>query len=162
MDAARLELMAKDVAAAPVEIPGATGGRFLIQLLNEDTERGVVTSIIHLPAGGRIPAHLHRAGSEMHYVLEGDLIDAGREFGIGGFLTHAAGTLHGPHESRGGARVLTVQQWQSRDGAFDFHLAEEPNTSSTAAPSGGTAAAALPPDPTAPDAKTRDAEAGTG
>ncbi|MDN3567750.1 cupin domain-containing protein [Paeniroseomonas aquatica] len=125
MDAARLALMAKDVAPTPVEIPGATGGRFLIQLLNEDAARGVVTSIIHLPAGGRIPAHLHRAGAEMHYVLEGDLIDAGQELGAGAFLTHAAGTVHGPHESRGGARVLTVQQWQSRDGKFDFHPAED-------------------------------------
>ena len=133
MDAAKLELMAKDVAATPVEIPGATGGRFLIQLLNEDAARGVVTSIIHLPAGGRIPAHLHRAGSEMHYVLEGDLIEAGREVGVGGFLTHAAGTVHGPHESRGGARVLTVQQWQSRDGKFDFHLADDADASMTAA-----------------------------
>lgn len=146
MDAARLELMAKDVVATPVEIPGATGGRFLIQLLNEDAARGVVTSIIHLPAGGRIPAHLHKAGSEMHYVLEGDLIDGGREFGAGAFLTHAAGTVHGPHESRGGARVLTVQQWQSRDGKFDFHLAED----AAGAPAGGTASAALPQNPTAP------------
>lgn len=128
MDTAKLELMAADVAATPVEIPGASGGRFLIQLLNEDAARGVVTSIIHLPAGGRIPAHLHRAGSEMHYVLEGDLVDAGREFTAGAFLTHAAGTVHGPHESRGGARVLTVQQWQSRDGKFDFHLAEDEST----------------------------------
>ena len=147
MDAARLELMAKEVAATPVEIPGATGGRFLIQLLNEDAARGVVTSIIHLPAGGRIPAHLHQAGSEMHYVLDGDLIDAGREFGPGGFLTHAPGTVHGPHESRGGARVLTVQQWQSRDGKFDFHLAEDADGAAAAAPqdppaAGGDAGAA--------------------
>ena len=158
MDAASLALMAKDMTPTPVEIPGATGGRFLIQLLNEDADRGVVTSIIHLPAGGHIPAHLHRAGSEMHYVLDGDLIDAGREFGPGGFLTHAAGTTHGPHESRGGARVLTVQHWQSRDGKFDFHLTGK----AAAPPPGGTAAAGLPPDPTAPNLGTGDAEAPTG
>lgn len=124
MDAAKLMLVAADVAATPFEVPGATGGTFLVQLLNEDAAAGVVTSIVHLPAGGRIPAHFHQAGAEMHYVLEGDLMEAGRVLGPGGFLTHAAGAVHGPHESRGGAKVLTVQQWQSRDGQYDFHLAE--------------------------------------
>lgn len=107
----------------PFEIPGATGA-FRIEILNEDAARGVVTSIVHLPPGGRIPAHRHAAGAEMHYVLEGDLIEAGETLGVGAFLTHAAGVVHGPHESRGGARVLTVQNWQSREGSFDFVVAE--------------------------------------
>jgi quercetin dioxygenase-like cupin family protein len=107
----------------PFAIPGATGA-FRIQLLNQDSAAGVVTSIIHLPAGGRIPAHRHGAGSEMHYVLEGDLVEAGRELGPGAFLTHAAGQVHGPHESRGGAKVLTVQSWQSHHGDYDFEPAE--------------------------------------
>ena len=127
---------AESVAAMPFEIPGATGGDFRIQILNEDTARGVVTSIVHLPAGGRIPAHSHQAGSEMHYVLDGDLIEKGESLRPGTFLTHAAGVVHGPHESQGGARVLTVQHWQSHDGSFDFHPAEE------ASGSGGGAAAA--------------------
>lgn len=107
----------------PFRIPGAVG-EFLIQLLNEEEGRGVVTTIVHLPPGGRIPAHFHEKGAEMHYVLEGDLVNAGQSFGPGGFLTHKAGEVHGPHESRGGAQVLTVQEWQSKDGEFDFHLAE--------------------------------------
>jgi quercetin dioxygenase-like cupin family protein len=115
-------LMATGVAPTPFEIPGASG-EFRIQILNEDAARGVVTSIVHLPPGSRIPAHFHEAGSEMHYVLEGDLVEGGQSHGPGAFLTHAAGVVHGPHESRGGARVLTVQGWQSRDGQFDFHLA---------------------------------------
>jgi hypothetical protein len=64
----------------------------------------------------------------MHYVLEGDLVEAGRELGPGCFLTHAAGQVHGPHESRGGAKVLTVQSWQSRDGDYDFEPAEDAST----------------------------------
>jgi quercetin dioxygenase-like cupin family protein len=124
MDAQKLALAARDVAATPFEIPGATG-TFRIQLLNQDAAQGVVTSIVHLPPGGRIPAHRHQAGSEMHYVLEGDLIEAGQELQPGAFLTHAAGVVHGPHESRGGAKVLTVQTWQSHDGDFDFEPAEE-------------------------------------
>ncbi len=122
MDAQTLKLAAADIEATPFQIPGAEG-EFRIQILNEDKGRGVVTTIVHLPAGGRIPAHKHQAGAEMHYVLEGDLIDAGQELGVGSFLTHAAGQVHGPHESRGGAKVLTVQQWQSKDGSFDFEPA---------------------------------------
>lgn len=118
-----LALNADEMEATPFEIPGATGG-FRIQLLNEDAGRGVVTTIVHLPPGGRIPAHRHEKGAEMHYVLEGDLVNAGQSYGPGGFLTHVAGQVHGPHESRGGAKVLTVQEWQSKDGTFDFHLAE--------------------------------------
>ncbi|MGG5823675.1 cupin domain-containing protein [Falsiroseomonas sp. HW251] len=124
MDGKKLALAAEEVPAVPFAIPGATG-EFRIQLLNEDTASGVVTSIIHLPPGGRIPAHSHRAGAEMHYVLEGDLVEAGRSLGPGAFLTHAAGQVHGPHESRSGAKVLTVQSWQSRDGSYDFEPAGE-------------------------------------
>jgi quercetin dioxygenase-like cupin family protein len=112
-------------AGVPFEIPGATGGTFRIEVLNQDTARGVVTSIVHLPPGGRIPAHRHGAGAEMHFVLSGDLIERGEALGPGAFLTHAAGVVHGPHESRGGARVLTVQQWQSHEGDFDFEIVEE-------------------------------------
>ncbi|MFT8244086.1 cupin domain-containing protein [Roseomonas sp. BN140053] len=123
MDAEKLKLAAESIEATPFDIPGAEG-QFRIQILNEGQNRGVVTTIVHLPAGGKIPAHFHKAGAEMHYVLEGDLIEAGETLGAGAFLTHAAGVVHGPHESRGGAKVLTVQQWQSQNGAFDFNLAE--------------------------------------
>ena len=122
MDTQAIKLAAADVEATPFQIPGAQG-EFRIQILNEDQARGVVTTIVHLPPGGMIPAHRHQAGAEMHYVLEGDLIEAGQELGVGGFLTHAPGQAHGPHESRGGAKVLTVQQWQSKDGSFDFEAA---------------------------------------
>ncbi len=117
-----LKLTADSIEATPFQIPGATG-EFRIQILNEDQARGVVTTIVHLPPGAVIPAHKHQAGAEMHFVLEGDLVDAGQSHGPGAFLTHAAGQVHGPHESKDGARVLTVQQWQSNGGAFDFEPA---------------------------------------
>lgn len=134
-----MRLAADGVPATAFEIPGATG-EFRIQILNEDTARGVVTSIVHLPPGGRIPAHKHQAGPEMHYVLEGDLIEKGESLGVGAFLTHAPGVVHGPHESKGGARVLTVQQWQSHHGNFDFGLTED--APPAASGSGGAAPAA--------------------
>ncbi len=150
-----MRLAAEGVAAAPFEIPGATG-EFRIQILNEDTSRGVVTSIVHLPPGGRIPAHKHQAGAEMHYVLEGDLIEKGETLGVGAFLTHAPGMVHGPHESKGGARVLTVQQWQSQHGNFDFELAED------AAPASSGGADAETTQPAATPAKAAASGGGTG
>ena len=63
--------------------------------------------------------------------------------------------MHGPHESRGGAKVLTVQSWQSHDGRFDFQLAE--GEQAEGPPAGGTATAVIP-DPTAPNLDNRDAE----
>ncbi|MBC7801663.1 MAG: cupin domain-containing protein [Gemmatimonadaceae bacterium] len=117
-----IKLVADAIEATPFQIPGAEG-EFRIQILNEDQALGVVTTIVHLPPGGRIPAHRHQAGSEMHYLLDGDLTDGGQDMAVGGFMTHAAGQVHGPHESRGGARVLTVQTWQSSNGSFDFEPA---------------------------------------
>ena len=113
---------AASVPPSPFIIPESSG-EFRIQILNEDAAKGVVTTIVHLPPGGRIPAHKHSKGPEMHYVLEGDLVNAGQVLAPGAFLTHAAGQLHGPHESKGGAKVLTVQVWQSEGGEFDFELA---------------------------------------
>jgi quercetin dioxygenase-like cupin family protein len=140
MDARKLALAAESVPAVPFGIPGGTG-QFRIQLLNEHAESGVVTSIIHLPPGSRIPAHRHQAGAEMHYVLEGDLIEAGKPLGPGCFLTHAAGEVHGPHESRNGAKVLTVQSWQSRHGDYDFEPAEATEATATTGMPGETARA---------------------
>jgi quercetin dioxygenase-like cupin family protein len=129
-----MTLTAEGVQPMPFEIPGSRG-QFRIQILNEDAGRGVVTSIVHIPAGGFIPAPYHQAGSEMHFVLEGELMERGQRLGPGAFVTQAAGVVHGPHESASGARVLTVQHWQSRDGAFDFHIAAQ---------DGGAAAEAAP------------------
>jgi len=159
MDPARLALAAEGVEATPFEIPGATGGRFLIQIPNGDAARGVVTTIVYPPPGGRIPAHFHRAGPEMHYLLEGDLVEADGPLGPGAFLTHAAGAVHGPHRSRVRAKVLTVQRWRSQDRGFDLHPADDEGPAK-GPPPGGTAAA-LPPDPTAPNLDNRGAEAST-
>jgi quercetin dioxygenase-like cupin family protein len=149
MDARKLALAAEGIPAVPFEIPGATG-QFRIQLLNEDATAGVVTSIIHLPPGGRIPAHRHQAGAEMHFVLEGDLMEAGEALGAGAFLTHAAGQVHGPHESRQGAKVLTVQSWQSRDGDFDFEPAEATEATPTGEMPGETQGPGSPQGSAAP------------
>lgn len=150
-----MTLAAEGVAPTQFEIPEARGD-FRIQILNEDAGRGVVTSIVHIPAGGFIPAHFHEAGAEMHYVLSGDLIERGERLGVGAFLTQAAGVVHGPHESEGGCQVLTVQSWQSHDGKFDFHIAEDGKGSA-----GGTEAGSKAPSDSQQDLQAR-APAGEG
>ncbi|MBY0507642.1 MAG: cupin domain-containing protein [Bryobacteraceae bacterium] len=105
-------------------IPGATPGGVTAQLLNFDSRRGLVTTVIHIHPGARIPAHYHNEGAEAHYVLEGDFINDGVTHGPGGFLTHPVGAVHGPHESKTGCKILTVQTAFVDPQNPDFHLAE--------------------------------------
>lgn len=95
---------------ANMRIPGTTPeDGVMAHLINVDASRGLVASIIRLKPGTTIAAHKHDGFSEAHYVLEGDLTNAGEEFGPGGYITHGPGVVHGPHSSKGGCRVLTIQ-----------------------------------------------------
>ncbi len=115
---------ASQLQPVPFPIPGATPGGVTATLLNIDADRGLVTTIIHIAPGARIPAHYHNDGAEAHYVLEGDFINAGVTYGPGAFITHPKGTVHGPHASRGGARVLTLQTAYVDPARPDFHISE--------------------------------------
>jgi quercetin dioxygenase-like cupin family protein len=126
-----LAVDAASVERSPIRIPGATPGGIEAQLLNIDLERGIVATIIHFKPGAEIPAHFHELGAEAHFVLEGDLIDGGRTYGPGAYLTHAAGVVHGPHRSEGGCRVLTVQGGKIAADDTDFHLASDDRNAST-------------------------------
>ena len=109
---------------AVIQIPGIQpDDGVMAHLINVDPSRGLVASIIHLKAGTTIPAHYHEGFAEAHYVLEGDLTNDGQDFGPGGFITHAAGVVHGPHSSRNGCRVLTIQTGHPGPEQSDHHLA---------------------------------------
>ena len=116
--------VADDIEVSGIKLPGATPDGIEAQLLNMDATRGVVATIIHIKPGAEIPAHFHRNGAEAHYVLEGDLVDAGRNLGPGTYLTHAAGVVHGPHASVHGCKVLTIQATEVGSQGYDFNLAE--------------------------------------
>jgi mannose-6-phosphate isomerase-like protein (cupin superfamily) len=96
----------------------------MAHLINVDPSRGLVASIIHIKAGTTIPAHYHESFAEAHYVLDGDLINDGVSFGPGGFITHAPGVVHGPHSSRNGCRVLTIQTGHPGPEQSDHHVAD--------------------------------------
>jgi quercetin dioxygenase-like cupin family protein len=110
--------------AIPFPIPGATPDGVRATLVNVDGAKGLVTTIIHIAPGARIPAHYHNDGAEAHFVLEGDFINAGVSHGPGGFVTHPAGVVHGPHESKGGCKVLTLQTAYVDPAKPDFNIAE--------------------------------------
>jgi anti-sigma factor ChrR (cupin superfamily) len=112
------------IAPVPFPIPGATPGGVQATLVNVDGAKGLVTTIIHIAPGARIPAHFHKDGSEAHFVLEGDFINAGVSHGPGAFITHPASVVHGPHESKGGCKILTLQTAYVDPANPDFNIAE--------------------------------------
>ncbi len=112
------------IAPVPFPIPGATPDGIKATLVNIDGARGLVTTIIHIAPGARIPAHFHNDGAEAHFVIEGDFINAGVVYGPGAFITHPVGVVHGPHESKGGCKVLTLQTAYVDPAKPDFHIAE--------------------------------------
>lgn len=112
-----------ELAEIEFPIPGATSGVFA-KLVNVDASKGLVTTVIHITAGGKIPAHYHNDGAEAHYVLEGDFINAGVIHGPGGFVTHPVGVVHGPHESKTGCKILTLQTAYVDPSNPDFHIAD--------------------------------------
>lgn len=124
IDGVSLVAQTDEVEPVPFPIPGATPGGVRATLVNVDGDKGIVTTIIHIAAGAHIPAHYHDDGAEAHYVLEGDFVNAGVAHGPGAFVTHPAGVVHGPHESLGGCRVLTLQTAYVDPLKPDFHIAE--------------------------------------
>lgn len=106
----------------PFSIPGATPDGTRAKLLNLNLQFGSPTAIIYLKPGAHIPAHFHKNTSEAHYVLEGDFIEAGVSYGPGAYFSHTAGTVHGPHSSKNGCAILTIQS--AAVDASDFHIAE--------------------------------------
>ena len=123
-DGASLVVQTHEIAEVPFDIPGATPGGVTAALVNVDGASGLVTTIIHIAPGARIPAHYHNDGAEAHYVIEGDFINAGETLGPGAFVTHPVGVVHGPHESKGGCKILTLQTAYVDPANPDFHIAE--------------------------------------
>lgn len=117
---------AGDADEVVMQIPGAEPpDGVMAHLINIDPARGLIASIIHLKPGTTIPAHQHEAFAEAHYVLEGDLVNDGVEFGPGGYVTHPPGVVHGPHSSKQGCRVLTIQTGHSGPQQADHRVVDD-------------------------------------
>jgi len=81
------------------EAPGVT-----FKVLKTHKPGTGVTLLLRFAAGAAYPAHRHPEGEE-YYVLDGELVDAGRAYGVGTFVYHPPGSVHRP-SSKSGATVL--------------------------------------------------------
>jgi quercetin dioxygenase-like cupin family protein len=107
----------------PLPIPGGTpAGAFTLQMLNATPAYGPTVYILTLAPGSRIPAHLHRKATETFLVLEGEFIDAGKTYPSGTYFAVTPGTVHGPHQTQRGCRLLVFQT--AEVDATDFFPAE--------------------------------------
>lgn len=124
VDGKSLVVRTDALVPVPFPIPGATPDGVTATLVNVDADKGLVTTIIHIAAGARIPAHYHDEGSEAHYVLSGDFINGGETLGPGAFVTHPRAVVHGPRESRTGCSILTLQTAYVDTANPDFHIVD--------------------------------------
>lgn len=83
-------------------VPGVT-----MRVLRRDEATGAMTVLTRIAPGASIPAHSHTKADESVFVVEGDFIEDGEEYGPGSFFFGRAGTPHGPHRTTGGCTVLT-------------------------------------------------------
>ncbi len=79
-----------------------------MRVVHENPATGAMTVMTRLDPGASIPAHRHSRADESVFVLSGDFVEAGTSHGPGSFFMGAAGSAHGPHESRTGCAVLST------------------------------------------------------
>jgi len=99
---AALHFIRRDEGWQQHPIPGIT-----VKVLSVDDKTGVATLLIKAAPGTTYPAH-HHSGSEGCFVIEGEVLVAGRRIGPGDFHLADAGTDHDPLYTETGATVLLV------------------------------------------------------
>jgi anti-sigma factor ChrR (cupin superfamily) len=99
---ADLHFIDSNEAWQPHPIPGIT-----VKVLSVDQSTGVATLLIKAAPGTTYPAH-HHSGSEGCYVIEGEVLVAGRRIGPGDFHLADADSDHDPLYTETGATVLLV------------------------------------------------------
>jgi anti-sigma factor ChrR (cupin superfamily) len=97
-----LHFIQRDEGWQPHPIPGIT-----VKVLSVDDKTGVATLLIKAAPGTTYPAH-HHSGSEGCYVIEGEVLVAGRRIGAGDFHLADADSDHDPLYTETGATVLLV------------------------------------------------------
>jgi quercetin dioxygenase-like cupin family protein len=97
-----LHFVTRDEGWRPHPIPGIA-----VKVLSIDATTGVATLLIKAAPGTTYPAH-HHSGPEGCYVIEGEILVAGRRIGPGDFHLADAGSDHDPLYTETGATVLLV------------------------------------------------------
>jgi putative transcriptional regulator len=78
-----------------------------VKHLFTDPQNGMVTTLVRMKPGTRIPLHRHN-GVEQCYVIEGDFHAADQKLGPGDFHCAQAGSVHEPVYTVEGALVLII------------------------------------------------------
>lgn len=76
------------------------------KVLDGDPGTGPSFVMYRFAPGSVVPEHFHSKAAEVAYVLEGELIEAGKPCKAGTVFTASAGVSHGPHETRTGCTVV--------------------------------------------------------
>jgi quercetin dioxygenase-like cupin family protein len=79
-----------------------------MRIIHEHKQSGGMAVMTRLDPGASIPAHIHTKADETVFVISGDFVEDGIEYGPGSFFAAPAGAPHGPHLSRTGCVVLTT------------------------------------------------------
>jgi len=83
-------------------IPGVS-----VKVLYFDKEAGLVTTLVRMSPGSRIPEHIHLR-TEQCLVLEGTLLHDGKTYGPGDFTYAVAGSQHPELVSEGESLFLII------------------------------------------------------
>jgi quercetin dioxygenase-like cupin family protein len=113
-------IISTESPSIPFPIPGATADKLFAQILNQDLTFGPVFAILEMKPGAHIPAHIHHATEEQHYVLEGDFINDGIAYGPGAFFSHDKGQRHGPHSTENGCKLIFIQPHEVDPSDFEI------------------------------------------
>jgi len=88
-------VQSQDLVWQPHRVPGV-----MIARLHVDTVKHEVVGLFRAEAGVRYPLHRH-AGVEEIFMLQGDLVIAGKVYGSGDYIRSEPGSIHAP-ETTGG------------------------------------------------------------
>jgi quercetin dioxygenase-like cupin family protein len=92
--------------------PFPSEGDIALKVRNGNYTLGPVMLHIVMSSGAVIPAHLHKGMAEALYVVEGDFTNEGKLYDAGTSLHFKAGSIHGPHTTKNGCKLLVL--WTER------------------------------------------------
>jgi hypothetical protein len=106
----------------PECFPFPCEGKIILAVRNLDYSLGPVMLHFILEPGSAIPAHLHARVAEVLYVVDGDLINEGKQYLPGTSLHVRPGQLHGPHSTERGCKVLVL--WTAHAATQEANLGD--------------------------------------
>jgi len=114
-----VQVMARDVAWTPVNLPGVPAG-IQQKLLHNNTENKVQSAIVRFPKGFREPRHYHTTCGHSIYILKGRIRSPEGVLTPGTFSYAAVNERHGPFVAEEETEFLFYT-----DGPFDYFIEDK-------------------------------------